>query len=422
VEQKLKQPLQLCILALINWGLFYGLTVFLARTLDTRGFHDYSVAVATVTLLTSLASLGLEKYALRILPAAFERHDWAVAQGFLRFSFRSLLLASITVGLLYATVRLVLTERSVAELWPVLAGVSVVPAVAMVQLQIEVLAATGRVVRATFFYRILFPVGALAFICGIGAWTGRLTATQAVEGYAAAWLLTLAALWNQTRKWMPAEVRTAQVVTEARSWLSAAIPFLIHSVMMTQFASLGIIGLEFAGRGEKSVALLAACMQTGSFVVLLATATNRYYSPRGSVLIERQDFAGIEQMILERWRWIIPVTLAYFLGIVLFGRRILGLFGPGFEEGYVALLWIAGGASISVILAMAPVYLKFVRRNGLVLGITAIAATVNFGLILLLGPARGATGAAIAYAVSIGGMAIAFATIGIYSVKRRLPR
>jgi len=90
------------------------------------------------------------------------------------------------------------------------------------------------------------------------------------------------------------------------------------------------------------------------------------------------------------------------------------------EEGYVALVWIAGGSSISVLLAMAPVYLKFVRRNGVVLGITAIAAAVNFGLILMLGPAHGATGAAIAYAVSIGGMAIAFASTGILAVRRQL--
>jgi O-antigen/teichoic acid export membrane protein len=407
-------------LALVNWGLFYGLTVFLARSLDTRGFHDYSVAVATVMLLTSIASLGLEKYALRILPAAFEKGQWGIARGFVRFSIRSLLLTSMIAGLLYAGIRVLAHRGTLAELWPVLVGVAVVPAVALAQMFIEVLASSGEVVRATLFYRLLFPVAVLVLIIGIGSRTSGLTATGAVLGYAGAWLITLAVLWGQARNRIPAQVWSAEAQTEPRSWLFASAPFLVHSVMMTQFASLGIIGLEFVGRGEKSVAILAACMQTGSFVVLLATATNRYYSPLGSVLIEREDFAGIQRLILERWRWLVPVTLAYFMGIVLFGRQILGLFGPGFSDGYPALVWISGGASVSVILAMAPTYLKFVRRNHTVLGITAVAAAVNFGLILLLGPEYGATGAAVAYAISLGGMAVVFAIVGIHGVRKLL--
>ena len=120
--------------------------------------------------------------------------------------------------------------------------------------------------------------------------------------------------------------------------------------------------------------------------------------------------------------WLVPVTFAYFLGVVLFGKAILGVFGPEFVEGYPALVWISGGASISVILSMAPNYLKFIRRNRLVLGITAVAAAANFGLILWLGPKHGATGAAIAYAISIGGMALLFAALGLYSVQKHIER
>lgn len=422
MEKGLKQPLQLCFLALINWGLFYGLSVFLARTLGTRGFHDYSVAVATIVLLTSLTTLGFEKYALRILPAAFETGDWSVARGFVRFSIRSTIVVSVLVGMAYLLVRVLATGGSAKDSWPLLVGVAAVPVVALSLLFIEFLASSGKVVRATFFYRLLLPIAAASFIIGTGLYAGNLTATQAVLGYAGAWVVTLGVLWRQTWKWVPMELKSVAAIARPREWIKSSAPFLVHSVMMTQFASLGIIGLEFAGRGERSVAILAACMQTGSFVVLLATATNRFYSPLVSVLIEKQDFASIEKHIKERWQWIVPVTLAYFLGIVFFGKRILGLFGPDFQSGYPALVWIAAGASISVILSMAPTYLKFVRRNGTVLAITALAAAVNFGLILFLGPEYGATGAAVAYGVSVGGMAIAFAVLGIYGVRRRLAK
>ena len=55
---------------------------------------------------------------------------------------------------------------------------------------------------------------------------------------------------------------TAEESREPQTWLKRSAPFLIHSVMMTQFASLGIVGLELLGGDDKSVAILAAAMQT----------------------------------------------------------------------------------------------------------------------------------------------------------------
>ena len=60
---------------------------------------------------------------------------------------------------------------------------------------------------------------------------------------------------------------------------------------------------------------------------------------------------------------------------------------------------------------MAPTYLNYRRRNRLVLGTTAGAAGVQVLLLVWLVPPLGATGAAIAYAVAMGGMFAVFATI-----------
>jgi O-antigen/teichoic acid export membrane protein len=73
---------------LANYGLFYGLSVYLARTLDADGFEEYSVAVATVLMLASFATLGLEKFALRALPGYHEKRDWSHAFGFAAFGAR----------------------------------------------------------------------------------------------------------------------------------------------------------------------------------------------------------------------------------------------------------------------------------------------------------------------------------------------
>ena len=132
-------------------------------------------------------------------------------------------------------------------------------------------------------------------------------------------------------------------------------------------------------------------------------------------MIERRDYSGVIATIKERHRWIVPATLAYLLLMALFGRQILQLFGPEFEEGYAALCWIAGGATVSVWFAMAPNYLKFVR---LVLGITAAAGGLNALLLALLGPGYGATGAAAAYGISLAAMAVTFLVLGLGAAKQ----
>jgi hypothetical protein len=50
-----------------NYALLYVTSILLARTLSVPDFDDYNVAVSSVLVLTSLATLGLEKYALRCL-------------------------------------------------------------------------------------------------------------------------------------------------------------------------------------------------------------------------------------------------------------------------------------------------------------------------------------------------------------------
>ena len=80
---------QLCLLATANYLLFYGLGVFLARTLGIKGFGQYNAAVATFTLLASVATLGLEKFALRAFSSYVAQKNWSYARGFARFSMRT---------------------------------------------------------------------------------------------------------------------------------------------------------------------------------------------------------------------------------------------------------------------------------------------------------------------------------------------
>lgn len=419
MRENLRKPLQLCLLALINYILFYGIGVFLARELGISGFTSYSVAIAALTLLASLTTLGLEKYAQRALTAYCDRGEWDHARGFTLFGRNTVFLAASLAMLVYA---LVIAANWFAAgtppSWTTLLALVFLPIMVLGLFMLEVLASTGEVVRSTLVYRVLLPICFVLPLVLIWVSPLPVTANMAVLSYGAAWVVSFLVMRRLVFRSLPEEVMSAGEAREPRVWLGKSVPFLIHSVMMTQFATLGIVGLELLGSEEQNVAVLAAAMQTGAFIVMLATATNRLYGPMVSRLIERRDYPGILSATRERHSWIIPATLIYFVMMVLFGRRILHLFGAEFEAGYPALCFIAGGASVSVWFAMAPNYLKFVGKNRLVLGITAAAGALNVALLMLLGPRWGATGAGAAYGISLATMAVTFFVLGLRTARQ----
>jgi len=62
-------------------------------------------------------------------------------------------------------------------------------------------------------------------------------------------------------------------------------------------------------------------------------------------------------------------------------------------------------------------YLNFAGKASTVIGATACAAALNVLLLFVLGRRYGATGAALAYAISLGGLSVAFFLLGL-SIRR----
>ncbi len=102
-----------------------------------------------------------------------------------------------------------------------------------------------------------------------------------------------------------------------------------------------------------------------------------------------------------RWRWLGSVCVGFLLVVFVLGRRILGLFGPEFVDGYPALCIIAVATCVWTMASLAPSFLKYVSRQGFVVVATALAVLTHVGLCFPLGYYYGATGAAISYAIPV---------------------
>lgn len=139
-----------------------------------------------------------------------------------------------------------------------------------------------------------------------------------------------------------------------------------------------------------------------------------------SILLERDDFAGVLAARRLRLRWVAPTVLLFLAVTLLFPREILSLYPPAFAaEGTGALRILAVSTAFTVLFALAPTFLKFQQRNRLLYGAMAGVAALQAGLIVVLVPPLGAVGAATAHALCLIGLYGTFAVLGHREARRR---
>jgi O-antigen/teichoic acid export membrane protein len=418
LQQQRAHALVLCGFSVANYALLYVTSILLARTLSVPDFDDYNVAVSSVLVLTSLATLGLEKYALRCLPAWQNHQDWARSKGFVLFARKLILFTSVVLVILFClTLELTLSLRGKPYHLAIVIVALFLPATAMFQFILEVAAAYGGQVKGVATYRLLFP--ALLFALNAAVWI--LLAASGVSAafcYGAAWILAIAVLYVTTQSYVPAPVHQAEPISEPGLWMRGALPMAAGSLVLTMLAQTGVIILELNHPDEAVVSAYAVAFQTGTFVVILATATNRLYAPRISALLDRGDLQALRSMARYRLLVIGPLTLFYLFVILAFGPSILSLFGPQYATEYPALCLIALGASISTIFSLAPTYMHFTNRDRIVLAALVAAAVLNLALCIPLSDRYGALGAAIAYAVPIALLHVGLWFFELYDLVR----
>ena len=388
-------------LSLSNYGLMYWANIFLARHLAIDAFDDYSVAVSMVTLLSTLATLGLEKYALRLIALYIERENWPRLRGFWLFSLRTIVLFSVLLlGVLGLGLESFLSFQNADFHIAIVIYAGFLPVIALCLFLTEVITVYGMQIMALVLYRLFLPAVFLLLIIRLDDFKLEVTAVSAVLCFGAAWCLTLILMLITVQAASPRALRQAKPDSKGRLWwLKRSLSLLISSVMMTLLTSAGIIILEILHPSEAVVGTYAVAMQTAGLISLIGTSTNRYYLPMLVVLLERHVQLAIKALLGKRMQ-LIACFIAVFLGIIgVFGQEILGMFGSDFSQGYRALLISATGATFSTLFSDSPYYLQFMGRNRLVVSLMSLAALSMIALSFILGSRYGSTGVALAYAV-----------------------
>jgi O-antigen/teichoic acid export membrane protein len=399
-------------IAVSGQSVAYFLTVVLARRLGVEGFEAYAVASAAFTLMVMLSPRGIEKYALRLLPALIERGDWGRIRGFLRFGLKRTLGTSLLLGsMVYVWVQYFSDYSPIIKLAIIMSCLSL-PTGALVHYYTEVLGANGRDILAIAIFRVAVPATVFILVGLLLYLPVEVSGAMAVACWGVAWTLALAAMVIQVRRTTKSQVWLSKPTEERHTWRKEARPFLIYRISLALLAQVGVIALDRLHPSAAAVGAYVAAVGTVNMALVLVTSTNRFYARQLSILLEQRDYVGVLLLRRERLRWLVPAMAIFLTTVFYFGREILGFFRPEFvNEGLTALHVLAVATVITVLFSLAPTYLKYMGHNRAMLRTFVGAAVIQIIMLILLVPQFAATGAALAYAVSMAGMYLIFALI-----------
>jgi O-antigen/teichoic acid export membrane protein len=390
------------VIRVVSTGILFGVQSLLARLLGAANYGDYVYALSWLNLLALLGKLGTHVSALRFVPAYQGSSEWGLLRGFLSRSQQSALAASIGLAVVAAGVIWLIHTSLSPQLTKVLwIACFLLPLKVLIELRSAILLALKRVFLARcpqlIFHPVLLGSGVLLAIIVFKKSANASTAiTIDLIVTSTALILTE---WFLRRILLPT-LETARTQYRTKEWSETSLRMLLMSGMQLLLNQTDIIMIGFF-LGTTAAGIYAAASRIVRLVLFGLESVNSIVAPLISQLYAQDRLQELQRVItLSAWG-IFTFTLPASLGMILFGKSVLLLFGQEFVVGYPALVILLIGHVVSALSGSAGFLMTMTKYEGQVARVISSSAIINILLNALLIPVWGIQGAAMATATTI---------------------
>jgi O-antigen/teichoic acid export membrane protein len=397
-------------------GILFVSQVVLARWMGRFEFGIYVYAWAWVGFLGMLSALGIGASAQRFIPEYRTRGDLDRLRGFLIGSRLMCVGNGIAVGALLLGTVLVLRHR-IADYYLVpFALVSLtLPAFTLSTLQDPVARSFNWIELALLPLFIVHPLIVIAvtgafFLAG-GMVSAGTTLATAVAAFWAVIIVQMIVLGRRLSGEIPPGPRRYAFA----DWLTTALPLALVDSFFILLTYVDTLVLQ-AFVGPADVAVYYAATKTLALINFIYFAVSAASAHRFSEYHAAGERDKLSAFLAQAIRWTFWPSLALAAAMLLLGKPILMLFGPGFADGYHLIVIMSVGLVARAAVGPAERLLNMIGQQKICAAIYAAAFAVNLALCLLLIPHLGLTGAAIATASAV----LTESTLLFVVAKRRL--
>jgi O-antigen/teichoic acid export membrane protein len=384
----------------------FALSVALGKAVGAAGTGVYFFTFTIVSVAAVAGRLGLDNVVVRYMAGARAEGNWSRVHSVHR---DALWLTVVASGLLTLTVigaaplfgyALPAEPDTVAALR--IMSLAIVPT-AIAAIYAQSLQALKRIPAAmavrSLWARVLTLVGVVAF----GAQQGP---TGAAAAFLAASILTAAigaVHWRTATR--ARERRDGHQRVAVSELLRSGIPLLSATLMhmMPTVAPTFLLGLW---EDSAEVGMYAVAQRLAFLPGLLLIAVNSIVAPMFAGFYQNRDMASLERVARGAASLMAVVALPFVAALVLLPGSLLAMIGDDFRGGAAVLAVLAIGQYLNIATGSVGCVLMMTGRERVIRNITAGAAVANVVLCLVLIPAFGILGAAVATAIAMGGQNI----------------
>jgi len=389
------------VIRLASAGLAYLAQVVFARLMGQYEYGVFAYTWVWFLVFSAVATLGFGDSPVRYVAQLRERGEIAHLRGFIRFAPLTMLVASVAFGaLLIALLPFAGNFLDHAYLLPMALMAVSIP-FACIQSFLEGL---GRSYNWTI--PALFPVyilrhGLLLTLMGAAVALGfEATARTGFVCLILTMMVSTAyqavAILARLRK----VLEPGEHAYRPREWVRGSAPFavLYGAQHLSSFADVLVLSF-FVSPAE--IAIYFAATRIIQVVNLIPYAATVGTAHLFSASYTRGDHAELQRLCRQVAAATLGIAVVALATMVVAGGRLLGMFGHGFEVGYVPLVILAAGVLARVAAGPAEDMLNM-TGNGDVSASTYLAiVAVNVVLATVLIGFFGLNGAAIATAISL---------------------
>ncbi len=398
--------------------------IIIARYGSAADYGIYSLSLVIVVFLVTLVSLGLPDGAARYVAYFRARGETDKVRGVTSVSIQLSAVAGVIVGMAlffsadYLATAIFHTPELAGALKIVAAGI---PFSALINIMVSVFRGFDRMEPQAYFQYGVFNglflllIGALVIL--------RLPFVDVFYVYVAALIMTFVALLIYTSKKVPQPISVTGWRSNAvvrKELLVFSLPLLATGVLAALTLSADTFLLGYF-KTPDVVGLYNAARPVAQFISDPLALMMLIYAPVATGLYARNSMGELRRSYIISTKWIVSLTLPFFLVLLLFPEAVLNLlFGPSYVVAAPALRILAIGFIVGNLLGPRNATLIAFGQIRFIFWVSLALTAAYVILNMVLIPPLGITGAAIALASSLtlGGIITA---VKVYTLCRTQP-
>ncbi len=397
---------------IVSGVLTFVLAVIVTRLMGAHGAGVFFAAVAVFTIMSNITELGADTGIVRFVARLLEQGRRAEVPALVRIAFVPALIFSTIAGIATVVWAVPLADvLSRSDPQEVAAYLRIfgwfIPAATIAAIALAGTRGFGTMRPFVAIQSIGMP--AIKPVAILGAAIGGLTVTGLALGWvipeALACIAAVVVLRGLVRRVGTGRAieANAGVVYEgglAKEFWSFSAPRGVAAAFQIVIIWFDLLLLSHF-RDATEVGIYGAASRAVLLGTFALQAIRLAIAPQISRLLARDDRQGAQVVYQTATWWLIVASWPLFITLAIFGPVLLGVFGPGFDQGATALAILTVAMLVNLGTGNVTVVLLMGGKSSWNLLNTAVALALNIGLNVVLIPRYGMEGAAVAWAVSI---------------------